>query len=173
MHQGGPQAESAQKVPGAPPMSHPNAENYPGATPGWVGEAKSHPRVDPRVRGGPRAESPKNQWKSCPQVPHIKKSWRFAQVSRGSPTGAPGWSPPAAGGPPCAHERTWMGERRRRRCADHLSGHILGGVAGGVAVVQSDTKEEPTALAFSCLPCPLLVLFPLLSPLIPPPCHLI
>ena len=43
-----------------------------------------------------------------------------------------------------------MGERRRRRCADHLSGHILGGVAGGVAVVQSDTKAEPTALAFSC-----------------------
>ena len=57
-----------------------------------------------------------------------------------------------------------MGERRRRRCADHLSGHILGGVAGGVAVVQSDTKEEPTALAFSCPAMPSTCTVPPLVP---------
>ena len=73
-------------------------------------------------------------------------------------------APPAAGGPPCAHERTWMGELRRRRFADHISVHILGGVAGGVAVVQSDIKEEPTALALSCPVMPFTCTVPPLFP---------
>ena len=99
---GGPQAESAQKVPGAPHMSSPHAEKYPGASPGWVGGGQESPQSGPPVSGGvPGLKAQKNQWKSCPQVPHIKKkSWRFAQVSGGSPTGAPGWSPPCGGGSP-------------------------------------------------------------------------
>ena len=72
-------------------------KNIPALRRGVWGEVRSHPRLEPPCQGGPRSKSPKNQWKSCPQVPHKTKSWRFAQVSGGSPTGAPGWSPPCEG----------------------------------------------------------------------------
>ena len=170
---GGPQTQSAQKVPGAPPMSSPHAEKYPGASPGWVGGGQESPQSLSPCKGGPRAESPEKSMEVLPtSSSHKKKPGASRRLVGGAPQ-VPQVGAPLRRGVPLVHMREHGGASAGGGGVLTISGGTYSVGQGGVCVLRrtksTSRRQSPMHLPLPVLPYLLL----LLSPLMPLPGHLI